>query len=116
MSQYVFSLIVAITLFLITFEVLRRGIIQEKFSLVWTGISAVILLMAGFPTLLDFFARLFGVKTPSNLVFFSALIFLFVLNIQVTFELGKLLNRTQRLAEEISLLKLQVIEIEDGDK
>jgi hypothetical protein len=34
----------------------------------------------------------------------------------VTFELGKLLNRTQRLAEEISLLKLQVTEIEDGEK
>ena len=116
MSQYIFSLIVAIALFLITFEVLRRGVIQEKFSLVWTAISGVILAMASLPNVLDYFARLLGVKTPSNLVFFSALIFLFVLNIQVTFELGKLLNRTQRLAEEVSLLKLQVTEITNGNE
>ena len=60
-----------------------------------------------FPGLLDRASDLLGVQVPANLLFFAASMLLLLLSIQLSYEIGRLEERTRTLAEEVALLRLQ---------
>ncbi len=96
----------AITL-TILFEMLRRQRLREKYAVIWVLVVAATLTLVIFPGLLSWAARLLGVQVPANLLFFGALMLLLVISIQLSYEIGRLEERTRTLAEEVALLRLQ---------
>ena len=52
---------------------------------------------------------------PSNLLFFPASMLLLVISIQLSYELGRLEERTRTLAEEVALLRLRLEQLTADD-
>lgn len=108
MTTYITGIIAALCTFLFVFELLRRGILKEKFAVLWLVVSSGLLLIAIFPSLLAWAARLLGITLPANLLFILAGLILLLVSVQLSFEVSKLDTRVRRLAEDQALLREQV--------
>ncbi len=89
---------------------LRRGYLREKFAAFWLAVAAALLLVSVFPGILVWAADLVGVEVPANLLFLLAAVLLLLVGVQLSFEVGRLDTRTQRLAEEVALLRAELEE------
>ncbi len=88
-------------------ELLRRGILRERFAALWLFVSGLLVLGALFPGILVNAAGALGFQIVSNLLFFSAILFLLLVSIQLSNEVSRLEARTRRLAEDLALLSAQ---------
>ena len=102
------GLAAAIVTTVFVFELLRRGILREKFAVLWLVVSAGVLVMAAFPRIVSWVAEAVGVQVPANLLFFLTAILLLLVSVQLSYEVSRLEARTRRLAEEIALLREEV--------
>ena len=89
-------------------ELLRRGILRERFAALWLAVAFVLVFLALFPQALRWSAELLGFQVPANLLFFGSILFLLVLAAQLSSEISSLEARTRRLAEEVALLDEEV--------
>jgi hypothetical protein len=89
-------------------ELLRRGILRERFAALWLAVCAILALVAAFPMLLRGAADVLGFELPSNLLFFAAIVFLLLVCVQLSYEVSRLEARTRRLAEDLALLTASV--------
>lgn len=102
------GLIAAIVTTLFVVELLRRGILREKFAVLWLVVSVAVLVMALFPRLLSWLAEALGVQVPANLLFFLTAVVLLLVSVQLSYEVSRLEARTRRLAEEVALVREEV--------
>jgi hypothetical protein len=99
--------------FTFVFWLMRRGVLREKYAVLWLLFSGAALLLSVVPGLLRWVSNLVGVETPSNLLFFVTIVLLILVSIQMSYELSRHEARLRRLAEEIALLDRQVRELRD---
>lgn len=107
-STYLLGIVAAMCTVIFIVAMLRRGYLREKFAALWLAVAAVLLLLAVFPGVLTWAAHLVGVQVPANLLFLLAAILLLLVGVQLSYEVGRLDSRSQRLAEEIALLRAEV--------
>lgn len=105
---YVLGLIAALVTLGFVIELLRRGVLREKFAALWLLVSLAIVIMAIFPTTLTWLADLLGVEVPSNLLFLMGGVLLLLVSVQLSHEVSRVEARTRRLAEEIALLRYEL--------
>ncbi|MGB8020775.1 MAG: DUF2304 domain-containing protein [Candidatus Nanopelagicales bacterium] len=89
-------------------EMLRRGILRERFAALWLVVTAMLTVGALFPSLLERTASALGFEVPANLLFFTAILLLLLVAVQLSFEVSRLEQRTRRLAEDLALLTHEV--------
>ncbi len=89
-------------------ELLRRGILRERFAGLWLVVSALLIVVALFPSLLRSAADALGFALPSNLLFFASILFLLLVTVQLSYEVSRLEARSRRLAEDLALLTSEV--------
>jgi hypothetical protein len=89
-------------------ELLRRGILRERFAALWVVVSVLLVTVALAPGLLRWAADALGFELPANLLFFAAILFLLLVVVQLSYEVSKLEARTRRLAEDLALLRAEV--------
>jgi len=102
---YFVGLVAAFATLAFVVEMLRRGILREKFAALWLLVAIALSVMAVFPSLLSRFATLVGIAVPANLLFFVSGIVLLLVSVQLSYEVSRLEARTRRLAEEVALLR-----------
>jgi hypothetical protein len=95
------------------FEMLRRGILREKFAALWLVVSVGVLVMAAFPRIVSRLAETLGVQVPANLLFFLTAVLLLLVSVQLSYEVSRLEARTRRLAEEVALVREEVRQIQE---
>ena len=105
---YVLGLVAALVTLGFVIELLRRGVLLEKFAALWLLVSVAIVIMAIFPTTLTWLADLLGVEVPSNLLFLMGGVLLLLVSVQLSHEVSRVEARTRRLAEEIALLRYEL--------
>ena len=105
---YVLGIVAALVTSGFIVVMLRRGYLREKFAGLWLVVAAVLLVLAIFPGILTWAADLVGVEVPSNLLFLLTAVLLLLVGVQLSYEVGRLDTRTQRLAEEVALLRADV--------
>src|SRR5262249_8249084 len=88
-------------------ELLRRRQLQEKYAILWLGVSLVMLPMAFFPSLLDSVATALGIASGVSLVLFLGIVFLLLVCVHLSWEVSRLEEETRTLAEEVALMRLQ---------
>lgn len=108
----ILSVVVAFAALVLVFELLRRRRLREKYAVIWVIISLGTLTVAIFPGLLNGAGNLLGIQTPSNLLFFTSLLVLFAVSLQLSREVGLLEEQTRRLAEETGALRLRMDALE----
>ncbi len=81
---------------------LRSRKADIKYILPWLILDGGMMIITAFPKILSFFCDLFGIETPSNMLFFFGLIFLAMIVFSITLVISKqnenIKNLTQRLA------------------
>lgn len=105
---YVLGVVAALATVVFVVELLRRGILRERFAALWLIVGAGLLVLAIFPPVLEWAADLVGVAVPSNLLFVAGGFLLLIVSVQLSYEVSALDARTRRLAEEVALLRLDV--------
>lgn len=114
-STYLLGLVAAAGTVLFVFEMLRRGILREKFAALWLLVSLAVLVFALFPSVLTGISGWLGIALPSNLLFLMAAILLLLVSVQLSSEVSRVEARTRRLAEELALLKHEIRRLRDRD-
>lgn len=105
LSPQILGLVAALATALFVFELLRRGFLREKFAALWLIVSLGLLVLAVFPRLLIWASDALGLEAPSNLLFFLAAVILLLVSMQLSYEVSRLEARTQRLAEDLAILR-----------
>ncbi len=107
-TPHIIGIASALVVFLFVLEMLRRGILREKFAALWLLLSSVLLILAIFPQILGSVSSWLGIALPANLLFTLAAITLLLVCVQLSHEISRLESRTRRLAEEVALLRQKI--------
>ncbi len=113
MTAQILGVIAALLTFVFVFWMLRRGSLQEKYAVLWLGVSGIALIVAIFPGILRWITDALGIETPSNLLFFVTIVLLILVAVQLSFELSRHEARIRRLAEEVALLDGEIKALKD---
>jgi len=111
-TLYVFGIVAALAVLVVIFMLLRRGTLRERHAVWWFVGGLLALIVAVFPQLLAWTARLIGVEVPANLIFFVAIALLVLLSLQHSAELTRAEDRIRTLTEHIAMLNLRVHQLE----
>ena len=116
MAPNILAAIAALITFVFVIDLLRRGVLREKYAVLWLFFSGAALLLAIFPAVLVWFTGMLGVAEPVNLLFFVTIVLLVLVSIQLSYELSRHEARIRRLAEEVALLQEEINrQRKDGD-
>ncbi|MEU3844912.1 DUF2304 domain-containing protein [Streptomyces sp. NPDC028635] len=89
-------------------ELLRRRKLKEKYAFLWVITGLVIIPLGFFPRGVDAVAEGLGVRSGVSLVLFMGVAFLFVVSLQLSWEVGHLEEEGRTLSEEVALLRIDV--------
>ncbi len=95
----------------ITIEAIRRSHLQERYALLWVATGLIILLVAFFPRILDFFTITIGTSYLTSVV---GIIFTFLLLIAFHFSiaLSGYQKKQSRIAQRCAMLEERIEELE----
>lgn len=106
-SSSMFFLIAAVIIVALVFNLLRSRKLREKYAALWVIVGLMIIILALFPGLLNWLARLVGVQVPANLLFALAIFLLLGVCLQLSLEISRVEDKTRVLAEHIAILNLE---------
>jgi hypothetical protein len=109
-SAYIVAIIGSVLILLGIMELLRRRQLSEKYAVLWLVVGLLLLVLTIFPGLLGSLSAVAGVEVPSNLLFFTAIVFLIGVALHLSWELSRLEDETRKLAEDLAILRLDVEE------
>lgn len=104
MTAQILGVAASIITFAFVFWLLRRGVLREKYAVLWLLLSGVALFFSLVPGALKGLSDALGVETPANLLFFVTIVLLVLVAVQLSYELSRHEARLRRLAEEVALL------------
>jgi hypothetical protein len=96
-------LIIALVLFAIIFETLRRRRLSEGSAVLWIGIGFGAVVLAVARPIFDWIARAAGVSYGPSLLFALVAVFLLLLCFSLSMQIGRLEQRVKLLARELAL-------------
>lgn len=106
----IFLFIFVIILTIITTNILKKGRIPAKYSLLWYFISLIVLVVAIFPKPVEYIANLLGVQVLSNLVIAMFLCLLIFLTLTLTIIVSGQKKKITLLIQELSILRNEINE------
>ena len=115
MTAQILGAAASVVTFAFVFSLLRRGVLREKYAVLWLFFSGAALFFSVFPGALLWLSSTLNVAEPVNLLFFVTLVMLILVAIQLSFELSRHEARIRRLAEEVALLEEAAREASDGE-
>jgi hypothetical protein len=96
------------TLLFIVIELIRRGQLKERYSLLWLLAGSVLLLLSSSRSALEFIARHVGIFYPPSFLFLIAFLFLLLITLHFSVVISGLTEKSKKLAQEIALLRQEL--------
>ena len=90
---------------------IRAGRLREKYALLWLFTSFVVIALAVSRRLLESVAIGIGIYYPPSLLFLLGMLFLLMVNIGYAVTLSRLSESNHKLAQEVALLKKELMEM-----
>ncbi len=97
-------------LLLIVAELIRRGRLKEKYSLLWLLSGVVLLVFSSSRNILGYVSHLLSIFYPPSLLFLLAFLFLLLITLHFSVVISGLSEKNKQLAQEVALLRQQVQE------
>ncbi len=95
---------------IVVIELIRRGRLKEKYSLLWLFAGGVLLLLSSSRDLLGYVSHLLGVFYPPSLLFLLAFLFLLLITLHFSVVVSGLSEKNKQLAQELALLRQEMVE------
>lgn len=111
MTAQILGAIASIVTFVFVFWLMRKGVLREKYAVLWLLLSGAALFFSIVPGALKGLSDALGVETPSNLLFFITIVLLVLVAVQLSYELSRHEARIRRLAEEVALLQKEIDDV-----
>src|SRR3990172_860623 len=111
----IISIGLSIILLLFVLELVRKGMLKERYSILWIASASVLLILSLWKGLLDSIAAIIGIFYPPSLLFLIAFIFLLLIVLHFSIVISIMRDKNKSLAQEMGLLKLKIEEIESRD-
>ena len=100
---------VALMIFVV--ELIRRGRLKERYSLLWLLAGAVLILFSLSRGLLEYVSHLFGIFYPPSFLFLIAFFFLLLITLHFSVVISGLSEKNKVLAQEVAMLRQAVEEL-----
>lgn len=91
-------------------ELIRRGRLKEKYAILWLFAGAGLMALSLSRGLLDTVSLAVGIYYPPSLLFLAAFGFLTLINLHYSTVISQLMERSNRLAQEVALLRARIEE------
>lgn len=101
-------IIFSLALIIVTCNILKKGRMPEKYSLLWFFIAIVILFVAIIPTAINFVSTFIGFEAMSNMIIGIVLVLLTFLTLALTIIISGQKKKTTLLIQEISIMKAKL--------
>jgi hypothetical protein len=96
--------VVAMGMFAIAVDLVRRRRLGEEYSLLWIGVTAAMAILAFWGDLLLGITRLVGAASANSVIFLFGLGFLTLVAVHVSIRLSELTARNKDLAQAVAIL------------
>ena len=106
------AFVLALVIVSVVIDLLRRKKLREKYATLWLIVGIATLVLAAFPQLLSFVARVLGVQVPSNLLFALSILLALGVCLHLSWEISVVEDETRVLAEESAILRAQLERVE----
>ncbi len=104
------AIVGSIALLFIVVELIRRGRLKERYSLLWLLAGSFLLIFSSSRDILEYVSHLFGIFYPPSLLFLVAFFFLLLITLHFSVVISGLSEKNKQLAQEIALLRQQMRE------
>ena len=91
-------------------ELIRRGRLKEKYSLIWLFAGAVLLIFSSTRELLEYVSRLLGIYYAPSFLFLLAFLFLLLITLHFSVVVSGLSDKNKKIAQELALLRQELRE------
>ena len=118
MTPSVLGIITSVITLVFIIDLLRRGVLKEKYAVLWLSVAGIALILSIFPGLLKAITDALGFEVPANFLFFCTIVVLVLVAVQLSYELSREEAKIRRLAEEVALQREQLEQLQrrlDGD-
>lgn len=102
--QIVVAVIIILALITII-NMVRQRKLELRYALAWLGVGIGTLILDCFPGLINRMAKMLGIYSPPNMLFFCGFIFALVIIFMLTVAVSRMSIRIKKLAQEIALLE-----------
>ncbi len=110
-----FLVLCSLGFFATCFHLLRKGVMEYKYTLLWILASVLMLLIVVFPEPLFRFSAFVGVVDPTNMVFFIAFFLSLMIIFSLSIVVSDLTNRLRKLVQTVALLEKKVEDLKGAD-
>lgn len=94
-------------------NLIRKNMLDLKYSLSWLVVSVFVIILALLPDTIGKIANVFGIADPMNMIFFFGFIFVLIIVLSLTVALSIAANSVKRLNQKIGMLDKRIRELED---
>ena len=108
MTASILAIITSIITLIFIIDLLRRGVLKEKYAVLWLSIAGIALILSVFPSILEWITETLGFEVPANLLFFGTIVVLVLVAVQLSYELSSHEAKIRRLAEEVALQQEEI--------
>lgn len=96
------------SVFVIVIELIRRGRLKERYSLLWLCASVLLLILSLSRGVLEYLSHVMGIYYPPSLLFLFAFLFLLLITLHFSVVLSGLSEKNKKLAQELALLRHEI--------
>lgn len=106
--QKIFAMLVAIAVFAVVIDLVRKRRLREEYSVLWLATSVVMFVLVFRYDWLLALTTLIGAGLPTTTLFLCAIIFLMLLSVQFCIKISRLTDQLKNLSQENALVKLEI--------
>ncbi len=101
------------SVFLLVIDLIRRGRLKERYSLLWLCASVILFVLSLSRRLLEQLSSLLGIHYPPSLLFLVAFIFLLLITMHFSAVISVLSEKNKQLAQELALLRQELTHLKE---
>lgn len=109
-TMQIVAILVSIFLFVVVIDFVRRGLLKEKYSVLWLTLTLMVFVLSLWQEILHKIAELVGVAYPPTLLFLVAFMFVIMILLHFSVAISTLTEKSKILSQELTLLKEEIEE------
>ena len=110
------AIVVSCVMLMIVVDLIRREKLRARYSLFWLLVGFIFLIFSLWTNLLNLVARIIGIYTLPNALFFIGFVGTVVILLHFSVIISTLSVENKKLIEKLSILSWRVEELEKGTK
>lgn len=109
------GIVFGVVLLITVFTLVKSNRMQEKHSIIWLGVGAMITIFSVNRDLLEHFSALMGVDYAPSALFGILIVCVYILLLGMSVSISSLKKKNKVLIQEVGLLKMKMAELEKAN-